>query len=186
MARSVEQLIDDVLRREGGFVDHPADRGGPTRHGITQATLSRHLGRSATVAEMRHLSQDVARDIYRRDYFEQPRIALLPARIQPVLFDAAVNHGPARALRFLQRVCNDAGFGPLDEDGIAGAATRAAAVAADQVMGDWLAAALAEERRDFYHQIVASDASQKVFLAGWLNRLAEFEIPLERLERRAA
>lgn len=186
MARSLEEMIDDVLRREGGFVDHPADRGGPTKYGITQATLSAHLGRTATVAEVRRLTRDVARGIYRRDYFAAPRIDQLPERVQPLLFDSAVNHGPSRAIRFLQRVCNDAGFGTIVEDGAVGPATRAAAAAADRAMQDWLTAAVAEERRLFYHQIVEADPGQRVFLAGWLNRLAEFEVPIERLERRVA
>ena len=57
MTPAVEQMIDDVIRREGGFVDHPHDRGGPTNFGITQATLSRHLGRPASVADVRRLSR---------------------------------------------------------------------------------------------------------------------------------
>jgi lysozyme family protein len=186
MARSLEQMIDDVLRREGGFVDHPSDRGGPTKYGITQATLTRHLGRTATVAEVRRLTKESAREIYRRDYFEAPRLGQLPEPVQPLLFDSAVNHGPARAIRFLQRVCNDAGFGPLTEDGVAGPATRSAALAAERAMGDWLIAALVEERRLFYLGIVEADTSQRVFLAGWMNRLAEFEIPMDRLERMVA
>jgi lysozyme family protein len=186
MFRSLEQMIDDVLRREGGFVDHPSDRGGPTKYGITQATLSRHLGRTATVAEVRRLTQERAREIYRRDYFEAPGIDQLPERVQALLFDSAVNHGPARAIRFLQRVANDAGFGPLAEDGMAGPATRASAMAAEQVMQDWLTAALVEERRLFYHRIVDNDPAQRAFLAGWMGRLAEFEVPMEHLERMVA
>ena len=174
-AAMIEQMIDDVLRREGStFVNHPADKGGPTRHGITQATLGRHLGRRATADEVRDLSEDVARAIYRRDYYERPHIDLLPARVQPMLFDAAVNHGPRRAIRFLQRVCNDIGFGPLVEDGVCGQRTRASAATADHVWGAELVARLVKVRKDFCRQIVDRDPSQAVFLAGWLNRVAEF------------
>jgi lysozyme family protein len=181
MSRSVEQMIDDVIRREGGYVDHPQDRGGPTNFGITQSTLSRHLGRPASADEVRRLERTLAVEIYRREYYQAPRIDALPARIQPFVFDAAVNHGPGRAIRFVQEVCNAAGFGPLAADGQCGPRTRQVAAEADQVMGDWLLAALVEERRNFYLALVERHPEQRVFLRGWLNRLAEFEVPMERL-----
>jgi lysozyme family protein len=181
MSSAVEQMIDDVIRREGGFVNHPQDRGGPTNFGITQEALSRYLGRPASIDDVRRLSRMRAREIYRRDYFERPRIDQLPQRIQPFVFDAAVNHGPGRAIRFVQQVCDAAGFGPLTLDGQCGPRTRQAAAAADRAMGDWLLAALVEERRNFYLALVERDPGQRVFLRGWLNRLAEFDVPMERL-----
>ena len=181
MPRSVEQMIDDVIRREGGYVDHPRDRGGPTNFGITQSTLSRHLGRPASADEVRRLGRTVAAEIYRREYYQAPGIDALPARIRPFVFDAAVNHGPGRAIRFVQEVCNAAGFGPLAVDGQCGPRTRRAAAAAERAMGDWLLAALVEERRNFYLALVERDPAQRVFLPGWLNRLVEFDAPMERL-----
>jgi lysozyme family protein len=181
MSPAVEQMIDEVIRREGGFVDHPDDRGGPTNFGITQATLSRHLGRPATVDDVRRLGRATARDIYRREYFDGARIDQLPARIWPFAFDAAVNHGPGQAIRFVQRVCDAAGFGPLAIDGVCGPRTTLAAAAAERAMGDWLLAALVEERRNFYLALAERRPEQRVFLEGWLNRLAEFDVPMERL-----
>jgi len=181
MVPRIDDLIADVLRREGGFVNHPADRGGPTRFGITQATLSRHLGRPASLDDVQQLTRELAAEIYRREYHAGPRIDALPERIQAFVFDSAVNHGPGRAIRFVQQVCNAAGFGPLTVDGVCGPTTRRVVAEADQAMGDWLLAALVEERRNFFHAIVAGDPSQRVFLNGWLNRLAEFDIPMERL-----
>ena len=97
MSRSVEQMIDDVIRREGGYVDHPRDRGGPTKFGITQSTLSRHLGRPASADDVRGLTPDVAADIYRRYYYEAPGLDLLPQSVQPFVFDAAVNNTDRKA-----------------------------------------------------------------------------------------
>ncbi|MGI9493398.1 MAG: putative peptidoglycan-binding domain-containing protein, partial [Geminicoccaceae bacterium] len=105
----------------------------------------------------------------------EPRIDAAPADIRAFLFDSAVNHGPRRAVRFLQQVCNEAGFGPLSVDGLFGPASRQQADAASDEMGTWLLAALTEERRMFYRLIVERDPSQRVFLNGWMNRLAEFD-----------
>jgi lysozyme family protein len=178
---SVDTMIEDVIRREGGFVDDPADRGGPTKFGITQAALARHLGHEVTAADVEALTVDQARQIYRVEYYQNPRIDQLPESIQPFEFDAAVNHGPREAIAFVQRVCNEAGFGQLAVDGICGPQTVGAAQAAAAAMKDWLLAALVEERRNFYQAIVQADPSQAVFLKGWLNRLAEFDVPKERL-----
>lgn len=181
MTKSIEAMIDDVIRREGGFADHPADRGGPTNFGITRKTLARYLDREVTRADVRKLSRSLAAEIYRRAYYLEPRIDTLPSSIQAFLFDSGVNHGPRRAVRFLQQVCNAAGFGRLSVDGLLGPATRRQAIKAERVMGPWLLAALAEERRMFYRLIVERDPSQQVFFKGWMNRLAEFDRMIGKL-----
>lgn len=172
----VDRMLDQVLRAEGGFVEHPADRGGPTNLGITLRTLSRHLGRRATPDELRRLTPELAREIYQRDYYLEPRIDTLPERVRPFLFDCAVNHGPRQAVRLLQQVLNAARFGPVAVDGLIGPVTRKAAEAADAAMGDWLLNALVEQRRNFYRAIVAHDPTQEVFLAGWLARAGRFAV----------
>lgn len=62
-----EFIIDDIIRRKGGFIHHPADRGGPTKYGITAKTLGEwhHLGRTATSDEVSTLTESEAREIYR-------------------------------------------------------------------------------------------------------------------------
>ncbi|MEO1043786.1 MAG: glycosyl hydrolase 108 family protein [Pseudomonadota bacterium] len=177
MSHSVDGMIDAILEREGGFVDHPNDRGGPTNFGITQATLSGYLGKPVTRQKVKDLNVDLARDIYETQYYLAPRINNLPEPIQPFVFDCSINHGPRRAIRFVQSVCNDAGFGPLIVDGVIGPATRLAANSALAKMGDWFLAALVEERRNFYDAIVRNDPSQEVFLRGWMRRADEFDPP---------
>ena len=171
----IDDMIEDVLLREGGFVDHPADRGGATNFGITQKTLSVYIGRAATVAEVKSLSREVAAEIYRRNYYKAPGIDTLPELIQPFIFDSAVNHGPRRAIKFLQSVCNAAGYQPsLSVDGAVGPNTRRGAEWAMAEMDTVLIEALVEERRNFYLMIVEANPTQKVFLAGWMNRINEF------------
>lgn len=181
MAHSVDQMLKDVLRREGGFVNHRDDKGGATNMGITIGTLSRYLGRAATIGEVKNLRRDTATTIYKQNYLFGPGIDDLPNSIVPFAFDSAVNHGPRRAIRFVQAVCNAAGFGPLSVDGAMGPQTKGAADKAEQAMGLWFLAALAEERRSFYKLIVERKPSQQVFFDGWMNRLAEFDVPEESL-----
>ena len=181
MTKSVDSMINDIIRREGGFVDHPADRGGPTRYGVTHKTLARYLGREVTRDDVRGLSRELAAEIYRRAYYLEPRIDALPPSVRAFLFDSAVNHGPRRAIRFLQQVLNAAGFGPLSVDGLSGPKTRREARKAEDTMGPWFLAALAEERRIFYRLIVERDPSQRVFFNGWMKRVAEFDHRNERL-----
>lgn len=173
---SVKDMIDNILRREGGYVNHPADRGGPTKYGITLNTLASYLGRSVSAGDVEALDENTARQIYEHNYFYGPKIDQLPELIQPFIFDCAVNHGARRAIKFVQKVCNQEGYQPpLDEDGIMGTKTVATARTAASELGDAFLKALLAERRRFYQAIVEQDPSQQVFLAGWMNRVNEFD-----------
>lgn len=181
----IDDLLGDVLAREGGYVHHPADRGGPTKFGITQRTLSEWLGRPASIGEVRQLDEETAREIYVARYLAGPRIDTLPDEIVPQLFDMAVNHGPRRAVRILQEVLGLAGW-RVDVDGVVGPETRRATLEAQAVMGPFLANAIADQRANFYRRLVAADPSQGVFLRGWLKRAEAFKVPTEDLSAEAS
>lgn len=97
--------IDALIAREGGYVDHPADRGGPTNWGITE-----HVARAnGWTGTMRELPRSEAARLYRRLYWETPRfdaVAKISATIAAELFDTGVNMGPTVATGFLQRALN--------------------------------------------------------------------------------
>ena len=98
----VDELIDELIEREGGYVNHPADRGGPTRFGITEAVARAH-GYAGAMAE---LPREEAAAIYRRLYWLRPRfdeVAKRAPRVAAELFDTGANMGPAVAATFLQR-----------------------------------------------------------------------------------
>ncbi len=177
--KSIESMIKDILRREGGYVNHPADRGGPTNFGITQKTLSLYIGRAALVSDVQSLKSDVAAEIYEQNYYYKPGVHKLPEPIRPFIFDCAVNHGPRRAIKFVQNVVNEAGREPpLDVDGAMGPNTRAGTEWSLAQMGEYFLAALIVERRNFYRVIVANNPSQRVFLRGWMNRANEFAVDI--------
>ena len=116
---------------------------------------------------------DEARDIYRTRYYVQPKIDKLSELIQPLVFDMSINHGPGTAIKLLQRVLNDVG-NPCSVDGGLGGETLSCAESAVGQLGTELVNKLVERRIGFYHAIVDRDASQKVFLKGWLRRAREF------------
>ena len=99
---SVDALIDGLIVREGNYVNHPADKGGPTCFGITEAVARAH----GYAGAMRSLPRIEAAAIYRRLYWLRPRfdqVAKRSPRIAAELFDTGVNMGPAVATTFLQR-----------------------------------------------------------------------------------
>ncbi len=101
----IAHLIEDVITREGGYVDHPADTGGPTRWGITQA-VARANGYTG---DMRALPYAQAASLYRTLYWERPGFAFVAEcapRVAAELFDTGVNMGPSIASGFLQRALN--------------------------------------------------------------------------------
>ncbi len=173
MSFNIHHEIEQILKREGGFVNNPADRGGPTNMGITQKTLTLWLARQATVADVEKLSKQTARDIYYSQYYIKPGIDDLPELIRPIVFDMVVNSGK-RGIKLLQDALNCHGYDCGKADGRIGPKTIAAAKAAVERMGNELIKVLVRRRVIFYEGIVKADPSQRVFLAGWINRAESF------------
>ena len=163
---TVDAILDEVIRREGGYVHDPADRGGPTKYGITQRTLRAWRGQPMTAADVRQLTRDEARAIYRRQYVDAPGFATLPDPLRAQVMDNAVTSGPRQAIRDLQRA-----IGGVTVDGRLGPKTRAAlqrqGVAA-------VHARLIQARAVRIGRIVQRDPTQARFLAGWLTRITAF------------
>lgn len=177
---SIESLIDEVIDREGNYVNHPADRGGPTRWGITEA-VARAQG---YIGDMRHLPRSKAVDIYRQTYWLAPhfdQIARRAPKIAAELFDTGVNMGTATAIGFLQRALNALNRGARDFPDIAidraiGPATlhaldgllRARGSRAETV----LLRAIEALQGERYIALAERRPSQEAFLYGWLaNRI---------------
>lgn len=89
-----------VLRHEGGYVDHPRDPGGATNLGVTIGTLSQWLGRKATKDEVRALTVEKVKPIYKRNYWDAIGGDMLPAGVDLAVFDPAVNSGVGRAKKW--------------------------------------------------------------------------------------
>jgi len=105
MTVNVEQLIGRVIGVEGGYSNHPSDRGGATKWGVTEQT-ARAFGYPG---DMRVFPRETAVEIYRKRYWTDPRLDRVAEQCPALaaeLFDTGVNMGPGTAVKFLQRALN--------------------------------------------------------------------------------
>lgn len=179
----IGQLVDALIEREGGYVNHPDDRSGATNFGITEAVARAH-GYGGT---MRDLPRREAVAIYRRLYWLRPRfdqVAIRSPRLAAELFDSGANMGPAVAATFLQRsltALNRSGkdYPDLVPDGRIGAATLAALDAFMKVRGrssaeTVLMRALEALQGERYLRLAERRPANEAFLYGWLaNRIGD-------------
>lgn len=174
MTNFYTQIILALIKREGGFVNHPDDHGGATKYGITQKTLASWRGSTATVKDVQELTKATATSIYWAEYLHKTHIESLPALIIPMVFDMAVNMGSFRAIGLLQSTVNQLSLNFLAVDGILGPKTLATirALAAHHEVE--LVPLLVRCRMQFYRDLAAKDPSQQIFLAGWLKRAESF------------
>ena len=161
MEASFFKSLDMVLHHEGGFVDHPNDPGGATNKGITHKTYADFLDRPLEdVSELKNIPEEHVQKIYKTGYWDRIRGDELPAGVDFCIFDWAVNSGPGRAAKALQKAVG------ATVDGAIGPMTVAAVNAADaaQIIED-----VTKEREEFYRSLRTFDTFGK----GWLRRNKE-------------
>lgn len=181
---SVDDIINDILHREGGFVNDPDDPGGATNHGVTIHTM-RRLGMDLdddgriTAADVRALSNTQAADIFKEHYYNRPRIAELPEALQPSVFDMYVNAGGA-AITILQRLLTQFGI-PVSVDGALGPQTIGATATAYARAPQHFVDAYGIARRNYYYRLADGRVSSRKYArrrdggkGGWIRRAEEF------------
>jgi lysozyme family protein len=152
----------------------PGDRGGPTKWGVTIGRLATikgvklpKAGTSAynrLVDDLKALSPDEIKAIYKRDYWDAVRGDDLPPGVDFAVADFGLNSGPSRAAKYLCRCLGKPQSGTLNNDVVQ---------AAHHADLDDLVNAYCDARASFLRGIVASNASQGKFLKGWLNRVSD-------------
>jgi hypothetical protein len=151
------RCLDVVFKHEGGFSDHPLDKGGPTNLGITMKTLKEFREKDVTVDDLKNLRPEEAREIYRARYWNVMRCNDLPPGVDLMVFDFGVNAGPGTSIRTLQ------GAAGVTVDGSIGPITLAAVRARSPAE---LLARFADRRMEHYRAL----ESFPTFGAGWTNR----------------
>ena len=200
--RDVRQIAEEIVGREGGYVNDPDDPGGATNFGVTIGTM-RRLGLDlnadgrVTTADVRALTRDQAVDIFIEHYWRKPRIAELPVAVQASVFDMYVNAG-VNAVRILQRLIREMGI-EIAVDGVIGPQTIEAAARAAEAAPAHFADAYGIARRNYYYALADARAASRKFArrrdggkGGWIVRAEEFIAPkyhlteAEHRERTAA
>lgn len=148
---SFDNYFDRLIGHEGGYVNDARDSGGETNWGISKRAYP-HLN-------IKELTREQAKDIYRRDYWGRMQGDLLPTEVAFQVFDAAVNHGIGNAIRWLQRaagVADDGHLGPISLGSIRSKAP------VDLVL------LFNAERLDFYTKL----SGWEVYGKGWVRRVS--------------
>lgn len=171
--------INEVIEREGGYVNHPDDRGGPTRWGVTQAKAREH----GYHGDMRDYPVEAAFAVYDADYWQRMKLDEIgdySPDLAVKLFDFGVNSGTGRAARHFQRLLNSLNnrgefYPDIKVDGAIGQKTLASLAGFYCKRGEAGLAVLAQSlnglRIAFCVGITEDNESQEVFAFGWLSRI---------------
>jgi len=163
MGSSFDLAIEIVLKREGGYVNDPNDRGHETNFGISKRTYPN--------VDIKGLTKSQAKEIYKKDWWEKYGYSLLVDQgIACKTFDMAVNMGSGVSHRILQHAVNTLSSLSLTLDGFMGPQTCNAANACHR--GD-LMASLRVSAVSHYHAIVAVHPEDNKYLNGWLKRATD-------------
>lgn len=178
--KAVDQLIDEVIGKEGAYSNHPADRGGPTRWGVTEQ-VARAYGYKG---DMKAFPRETAVAIYKRRYWSDVRfdqVAAVFPRVAAEMFDTGINMGQAVAARFLQRAINLLNLGAtlypdIAADGQIGAMTISALQSFKQKRGAAGEEVLLKTIDGFqlarYAEITEARPANEAFFYGWVaNRI---------------
>ena len=150
-AMNFDIAFERLIGHEGGYVDHPADPGGRTKYGITQ--------RSYPNEDIRNMTLERAKDIYRRDFWWAAGCDTVPDAVKFDLFDMAVNSGVKPAIKTLQRAVG------VDDDGVIGPVTM-------QAMNDMHPARFVARFNGYRLRLMSSLPNWPAFGRGWANRIA--------------
>jgi lysozyme family protein len=173
---SIESMIEATIGKEGGYSDHPSDRGGPTRWGITQRVARKH----GYKGDMRELPRAHAVAIYRQEYAIAPgfaAVAVFSPAIGEELFDTGVNMGPSHPARWLQEWLNAFNgqgklYRDIAEDGDIGPGTLTALHAYLKTRGPEaekvMLRALNCSQGERYKDLARARAANEDFVFGWL------------------
>ena len=185
--QKIRQVAEEIVLREGGFVDDPDDPGGATKYGVTIHTL-RRLGLDLdgdgviTAEDVRAIGREQAVEIFIEHYFTRPDIAALPDILQESVFDMYVNAG-GQAVKLLQKLLCEMDE-PVTPDGVIGpmtvSASKRAAVKAPHHLKD----AYGIARRNYYLALADRRPASRKFArtrsgskGGWIRRAEEFISP---------
>ena len=160
MIGNFERCLKEVLKHEGGYVDHPADPGGATNRGVTKRVWEEWVGHEVTKDDIKALTVDDVTPLYRKRFWDACKCDNLHGGVDYVVFDVAVNSGTGRAAKFLQEAVG------VTADGSIGPRTLAAA---NDFGPNLIINKMCDRRESFYRSL----PTFKTFGKGWMRRAEE-------------
>ena len=168
MKENFDDALKAILKHEGGYVNHPKDPGGMTNLGVTKRVWEAWIGKTVGEKEMRALTPETVSPLYKKQYWDAVKADDLPDGLDYLMFDFAINAGPGRAIKTMQKAIG------TTPDGAIGPKTMSALKSADQ--GD-LVAKFSAEKEAFYRSLPTFGTFGK----GWLRRVAEAKTHAETM-----
>ena len=160
MKENWDKCFQLVLKSEGGYVNNPKDPGGMTNLGVTKRVWEEYVGREVDEAEMRALTPDLVKPLYKKNYWDKIRGDDLPDGVDYAAYDLAVNSGTGRAAKYLQQIA------AVPADGVIGPKSMEAIKACP---ADEMVDALCDMRLDFLQKL----PTWGTFGKGWGRRVEE-------------
>lgn len=157
MKNNFEKCFAEVLKHEGGFVNHPKDPGGITNLGVTKKTWDEWTGEDVSPDDMKALTPNLVKPLYKNRYWDACRCDDLPSGVDYCVFDTAVNSGRVRATKFLQSVVGAVPDGAIGPVTIASANDKGARLTIEQFI----------DKRELFLRGLSNFPT---FGNGWLNR----------------
>lgn len=164
MRSNFPAALKELLKHEGGYVNHPKDPGGMTNLGVTKRVYEAWVGHPVNEKIMRGLTVDHVRALYKASYWDKVKADDLPAGLDLCVFDFAVNAGSNRAARYLQMMVG------ATPDGKIGPATLARVKNYVREHGVAHAINRYQDMREGYYKKLRTFST---FGRGWLRRVKE-------------
>ena len=155
MYTEFDEIIEQVLEHEGGYVNDPDDPGGETKYGISKKAYPDE--------DIKGLTVDRAKELYRRDYWDRFRVGALSDRLRHIYVDMCINMGGSRAIKILQEACNSKNSNKIDVDGGMGPMTLKAAASVEDFR-------LRSFRVLYYAELIAAKPTLAKYWVGWFRR----------------
>lgn len=165
-----KKIITFIKKWEGGFSNHPNDKGGATMAGITMSTYKTYCAKKGkktpTVTDLKNMSNAEWEDIFKTMYWDKAKLDQVKSQKVANIIVQMIWGSGASQIKTVQKLVG------VTADGVVGAKTLAAINAKDEtILFDMLYA----KRAMYFQQICITTPSNKVFLKGWLNRLADLK-----------
>ena len=158
MYTKFDEIIDIVLEHEGGYVNDPDDPGGETKYGISKKAYPDE--------DIKELTVERAKELYKRDYWDRYRTGDLPDRLRHIYVDMCINMGGGRAIKILQEACNSKNSNKIDVDGGMGPMTIKSSASVEEFR-------LRAFRVLYYAELIMKKPNLAKYWVGWFRRSCE-------------